>query len=136
MLTFSFIIFTLFAIRKFFILDSFRDFIYFYENILQTKCKQFGLFSYLCKFIKSLKVLILCVFATTVLIFFPTSTCSSFTNIYTTINIICITCIYSCSSFGNISIICIYCTNFIYQYFLFGDKMVTLSTSLFVFYMF
>ena len=74
MLTFLFIIFILFATCKVFILDSFRDFNYLYENILQTKCKQFGLFSYLCKFAKSLKVLILCVFTTAVFIFLTTST--------------------------------------------------------------
>ena len=33
-------------------------------------------------------------------------------------------------------IICIYCTYFNNKYFLFGDKLATLSTSLFVFYMF
>ena len=58
-----------FATCKVFILNNFRDFDYLYENNLQIKRKQFRLFSYLYKFIKSLKVLTLCVLSATVLIF-------------------------------------------------------------------
>ena len=49
MITLYIFVFSLFATCKVFILDTFRDFDYLYENNLQTKCKQFGLFSYLCK---------------------------------------------------------------------------------------
>ena len=74
MITLYIFVFSLFATCKVIILDSFRDFDYLYENNLQTKCKQFGLLSYLCKSVKSLKVLILCIFSTAIFVLFTTAT--------------------------------------------------------------
>ena len=65
------------------------NYISFVSN-LYLMIKKYLFFSY----IKSRKALILLIFAMTVLILLTTSTCSSFDSIYTTINIICITCIY------------------------------------------
>ena len=109
MLTLYNSIFTLFASIKFFIFKHFRDFILNYENILQTKCKQFRMFSYLCKFVKSLKVLILRVFTTAIFVLFPTSTCLGCFNIIAIYGIYNIIVISTLCRYGNINIYNIYC---------------------------